>query len=195
MMGLGMAMKDANKSAAADILFQAVASQESHSGFASWAKELLPAGIGSPDDYILGLGKQLFENVDKTGINKEAAIKYVDACEAFGLAYPGAEAPEKLFKAAEVAKSIKTYQKSLTLYDWILEKYPDYEKAATSLFLKGFIVENNLRDDKKARELYDEFLSRYPNHDLADDVEFLIENLGKSDQEILEMIEAKRKDK
>ena len=55
MMGLGMAMKDANKSAAADILFQAVASQESHSGFASWAKELLPAGIGSPDDYILCL--------------------------------------------------------------------------------------------------------------------------------------------
>ena len=131
---------------------------------------------------------------DNTGINKDAAMQYVDACEAYALAYPdNKNTADNLFKAAEVAKSIRTFPKSLSLYDWIIEKYPNYEKAPTALFLKGFIIENNIKDDKKAGEIYRQFLSQYPKHDLADDVEFLIENIGKSDQEILEMIEAKRK--
>ena len=81
----------------------------------------------------------------------------------------------------------------MSIYDWILEKYPNYEKAPTSLFLKGFIIENNIKDDVMAKEIYNKFLSDYPKHDLADDVQFLIDNLGKSDQEILEMIESKKK--
>lgn len=44
-----------------------------------------------------------------------------------------------------------------------------------------------------AKSIYNEFLKKYPTHDLADDVQFLIDNLGKSDQEILEMIESKKK--
>ncbi|MBT8232267.1 MAG: tetratricopeptide repeat protein [Saprospiraceae bacterium] len=162
---------------------------------ADQAKALLTEDIQDVNEYVVSLGKKIFENPDNTGINRFASLAYVDACEAFALSHPkDANAPDYLFKAAEVAKSLRTFPKSLTLYDWIIEEYPDFEKAGTALFLKGFIIENNLGDDEKAREIYNEFLKKYPKHDLADDVQFLIENLGKSDEEILKMIESKQKE-
>ena len=158
------------------------------------AKALLSEDIPNLEDYIAGIGKSIFENPDNTGINRNASLAYVDACEAYALVNPQSEtSPSLLFKAAEVAKSLRTFPKSLTLYDWVIEKYPNYEKAGTAMFLKGFIIENNLGDDVKAKEVYDAFLKKYPKHDLADDVQFLIENLGKSDEEILKMIESKQK--
>jgi len=155
----------------------------------------LPEGMKNIEEFLNDLGTKIFDDPDNTGINRAASLNYVDACEAYVLVNPTSEnAAETLFKAAEVAKSLRTYPKSLSLYDWIIEKYPNYEKTSTSLFLKGFIIENNLGNDEKAREVYDAFLSTYPDHELADDVEFLIENLGKTDEEILQMIESRRKD-
>jgi hypothetical protein len=37
-------------------------------------------------------------------------------------------------------------------------------------------------------------VEKYPSHDLADDVQFLLDNLGKSNEEILEMIENKKQE-
>ena len=62
------------------------------------------------------------------------------------------------------------------------------------MFLKAYVLENNLNDIERARETYNAFLAKYPTHHLADDVNFLLENLGKSDDEILELITKKQKD-
>ena len=186
-------MKSMKKETASNTLYKGLL--DNFPGFSriGEVKQHMTVPIDSIDVYIKSLGGKLFEDVDNTGINKTAALQYVDACEAYALAYPQSpQTPETLFKAAEVAKSLRTFSKSLSLYDWILEKYPNYDKAPTSLFLKGFIIENNIGDDTKARELYDAFLVRYPKHDLADDVQFLIDNLGKTDEQILDMIESKR---
>ena len=63
------------------------------------------------------------------------------------------------------------------------------------MFLKGFIIENNIKDDSLALKVYQDFRAKYPEHNLADDAQFLIENIGKSDEEILQMIENKREGK
>lgn len=189
-------MTKMKKSAAANTLYMSIV--DNHKDFAQMdqVKSNIPDSLTTVDAYLLDLGERLFVDVDNTGINRNAAMKYVDASEAFALGYPNSpKTAETLFKSAEVAKSIRTFAKSLSLYDWIIDKYPDYEKAPTALFLKGFIIENNVGDDKKAREIYDLFLKKYPDNDLADDVEFLIDNLGKSDEEILQMIEDKRREK
>ena len=153
----------------------------------------LPKEITDINSYLTSLGEAIFQDPDNTGINRKASLAYVDACEAYALVYPkAADAPEYLFKAAEVSSSLRTFPKSISLYDWILDRYPNYEKASTSLFLKGFTFENRLGDDDKAREIYTDFIKQYPDHDLVDDIQFLIENLGKTDEEILQMIEEKR---
>jgi tetratricopeptide (TPR) repeat protein len=145
------------------------------------------------DAYIQSLGTKIFEEPDFNGLNRASCTEYIDACQAHALSYPNsASSPSYLYKAAEVAKSIKSTQKALTLYDWILDEYPDFDKAATTLFIKGFIIENELGNDDLARTVYNSFLEKYPKHELADDVEFLIENLGKTDEEIAKLIESKR---
>ncbi len=189
-------MKKMKKESAANTLYMSI--KDNHSGFGNMAavKAMIADSLPSIDNYILSLGEKLFIDVDNTGINRNAAMEYVDACEAFALGYPDSpQTAENLFKSAEVAKSIRTFGKSLSLYDWILERYPNYEKAPTAMFLKAFIIENNMKDDAKAKEIYNQFIKTYPDHDLADDVEFLLENIGKTDEEILKMIEDKRKDK
>lgn len=193
---LASMMKTLKKTAASNTLYQSIVDNAPNFDKVSEAKAAITDEYENIDSYIYNLGEELFKNPDNTGINRTAAMKYVDACEAYALGYPnGANTPAYLFKSAEVAKSLRTYSKSLSLYDWVLEKYPNYEKAPTALFLKGFIIENNVGDDVKARQIYDQFLSTFPSHDLADDVQFLIDNLGKTDEEILQMIESKRKDK
>lgn len=148
------------------------------------------------DQYLATLGSQIFVNPDLNGLNRKASIDYIDACQAFALVnVDNPKAPENLYKAAEVAKSIRSVGKALSLYDWILEKYPNFDKAPTTLFIKGFLVENELRNDVMAKEIYEEFLKKYPENNLVDDVKFLLENLGKTDEEISKMIEAKQQNK
>jgi len=148
------------------------------------------------DKFIKNVGEEIFADLEKTGkLNVKAAKDYVNDCEAFALVNPGDKrTPEYLFKAAEVAHTIKSYNKTFELYDWLMEKYSQYEKAPTALFLKGYIFDNELKDSTKAVALYDEFLQKYPNSDLVDDVKTLKEFMGKSDEDILKMIEKEKKE-
>ena len=149
------------------------------------------------DKFLLEEGKKIFVDLEKTGkLNVKAAKNYVNDCEAFALIAPkDSLSPEYLFKAGEVAHTIKSYDKTFELYDWILEKYPDYKKTPTALFLKGYILDNELKKYKDAEKIYNEFLQRYPDSDLVDDVKTLKQYMGKSDEEILNMIEAKKQEK
>lgn len=191
---LATLMKSMQKPAAADVLFKGVANRFPNFKSKAELEGMLSEPIESLEDYVTNIGASIFENPDDTGINRSAALQYVDVCEAYALVNPQAEStPEFLFKAAEVAKSIQTFTKSLSIYDWLIEKYPSYEKTPTSMFLKGFIIENNLGSDSLALVAYNDFIAKYPNDDLVDDAQFLIQNLGKSDEEILEMIEERQK--
>lgn len=126
--------------------------------------------------------------------NETAATQYVDATEAYVLINPDdPDCPELLNKAAETARSLKTYNKAISLYDWVIEKYPASKVAAQSLFLKAFTFDNELHDIENARYYYQEFIKRYPNNDFADDAKVLMENLGKTDQEFLESIQEQNK--
>lgn len=147
-----------------------------------------------PTVYIDTLFAQVFRDPDQFGLNRNVALKFVDATEAYAISAPCSDkTPEYLYRAGEIARSIRTLPKALSIYDWILESYPDYEKTPTVYFLKGFMMENNVQDQEAAREIYEDFLVKYPTHEMADDVQFLLDNLGKSDEEILEFLEKQQK--
>ena len=143
--------------------------------------------------YLQDMALKVFDNPDAIGVNIINAKEYVNSCEAYTLVLPADSlAPRYLFNAAEMSRTVKTFDKTLFLYDWLIAKYPNYEKTPMAMFLKGFILENELNNIDKAKEVYRKFLENYPAHDLADDVQFLYDNLGKSNEEILEMIEKNR---
>lgn len=120
------------------------------------------------------------------------AKKYVDMCEAFAVLNPDApDVAVVLHKAGETARTLSNHKKAIEIYDWILDDYPNHEKTAQALFLKAFTYDNNMKDPKTAKSLYELFLQKYPNDDFADDTKFLLENIGKSDEEIIKGFEKK----
>lgn len=195
LLALADIMSSINKKKAANVLYNGVVNRFADSDAAEQAKQKMSSEAANIDEYLTKIGEEVFETPDKYGVNRKSAQSYVDACEAYALAYPGtAKAPEYLYKGTEVSRTLRTFNKSLTMYDWILKDYPQYEKAPTAMFLKGFIVENELKNDELAKTVYQEFLQRYPDHQLVDDVNFLLENVGKSDEEIMKMIEQNKKE-
>lgn len=157
------------------------------------AKSMLESPILDKDAYIAKIAESVFENPDRFGINFANAQKYVDICEAYALVYPNDKrTPEYLYKASEIAVAIRTYSKSLNLYDWLIDFYPDYAKTPNALFAKGYLLDEELNKRELAKAAFSKFLETYPNHELADDAKFLLENIGKSGDEIIQIIEAEK---
>lgn len=119
-------------------------------------------------------------------IDYEVANDFIGVCEIYGLLLPADQhTPDYLHEAAKTAGYIRSFPKALELYEWLYEKYPTHEKAAQALFMMGFTYDNEIKDIDKAKELYEAFIEKYPDNDFADDARFLLENLGKSDEEII----------
>ncbi|MFK7908080.1 MAG: tetratricopeptide repeat protein [Chitinophagales bacterium] len=136
----------------------------------------------------------LYEKGKETNFDIKAAMGTVRAYEAFAKKnVTDAQTPEYLFKAAEIQRSLKNYKKAIENYETIQAKHPDYAKTPHSMFLLGFIYENDLKDSDKAKALYEQFLERYPEHELADDVKFSLDNLGISPEDIIKGFEEKNK--
>ena len=117
----------------------------------------------------------------------DIATSFVDGCEAYVLANPTAkDAVDYLHQAGQTARSIRTFRKAISLYDWIYSKYPSDPRAGQALFLEAFTYDNELKEVDVARQLYEQFIDKFPKDELADDAKFLLKNLGKSDDESLQ---------
>jgi len=197
MLELADQMSQIKRAGTANIIYKSLIENFPSSAEGKSASSKIDPSVSNIQNYIINIGEKIAQGeVDKYGFNKNAALKYVDACEAYALVYPDApDAPSHLYKAAEIAKAIQTLPKLLSIYDWVIDKYPNFDKTPTMYFLKGFTLENDLKDDAAAKKVYEEFIQKYPKHELRDDIDFLLEHLGKSDEEIRKIIESKNANK
>ncbi len=146
------------------------------------------------DSLLRQIGLHMF-NDSIYRLNEDMARLYVDASEAAVMANPNMpQAAEYLHRAAETARTLRNIPKAITLYDWIIEKYPTDKRGATSLFLKAFTFDNDLKDYVSAKKYYEEFLAQYPNNEFTPSAKFLLENLGKSEEELKQILEKKSKE-
>lgn len=101
--------------------------------------------------------------------------------------------PIYLYRAAEASLYINQGIKAISYLKQIESGYPDFPNMGNVIFLIGFTYDNNVMDIDAAREYYEKFLEKYPEHPLANDTKILIENLGKSPEELIREFEAKNK--
>ena len=154
-------------------------------------------------EQINALGKNMYDQVNHRPI-KEKAEDYISASELYASMMPSDTAgPDYLIKAGETARSLAStaapaakkalFDKAIKLYDWVIQKYPNHPKASQALFLKGFTLDEDLKDFAGAKEIYTRFLAKYPEDQFADDTQFLLDNIGVTDQQIIEKFEKKDK--
>ena len=191
LLDLGDIMINLNKVHASNIIYKELHQKDQNNPEINKRMVLIDSVAQSKSNYLQHLFDQVTINPDEIGINKKAALKYVDAAEAYALVSPnGNLTADYLYKAAEIARSLRTMPKAMSIYDWIIEDYQEYEKIPTITFIKGFILEQEYKKPEAAREVYEKFLERYPDHQMAESARFLLKNMGKSDEEILQAIEA-----
>jgi len=98
-------------------------------------------------------------------------------------------AVDMLFKAGEVSMGIGQSNLAVKYFRTINEDHPEFYKAPEALFLSGFCEENLNNDTAQARFLYELFVEQFPKHKLAEDARFSIQNMGKSDEDLIRMFE------
>lgn len=137
---------------------------------------------------------QKIQDAESNLYAKEGAFQFNDslatitiaAYEQYATAFPEDTAsPEYLFKAADLYRAKRDFEPALAIYSKLQTNYADFKKVPQTVFLQGFVYENDLKDMPKAKERYETFLAEYPTHDLAKDVKFSLDHLGKSPEEII----------
>lgn len=148
-------------------------------------KEVVKNDTASIAEHILALSSSMY-NENTHQVDFQTANDYIKICELYALLKPNdAKSPDYLYHAGETARAIRSFPKAIQIYNWIKEAFPQYDKLSQVLFLKAFTYDNDLENKTKAKSLYEEFLRKYPEDDFADDTQFLLENLGKDDEEII----------
>ena len=95
--------------------------------------------------------------------------------------------PQYLMKAAEVQGNVLHTERSVELFDRIIEDYPDFEDVPMCYFLKGNSLELNSQIEE-AKAAYEEFLAKYPDHYMADQTRKMLPHVGSSNEEMLAYI-------
>jgi len=70
----------------------------------------------------------------------------------------------------------------------LVDKFPDSEQAPQALFLAGDYYQYKLKEFDKARNCYEKMVEKYPKDPLTAQARILLQNLGKSPEELLDII-------
>ncbi len=152
---------------------------------ASALRDSLAVGLPPVPQQLDSLKLTLYNS--QVRIDRAVAERFVQVAEAYSLVQPQAEnVPAYLYDAAKVAGYLGNFSQAIDLYATVYQHYPEYEKAHQALFMLGFIYDSDLKDFDKARRYYELYIEKYPEGVFADQIDMLIKNLGKSDEELLE---------
>lgn len=150
-------------------------------------------------DYLENINKlenNMYTDTVSFEIDTKIAKNLINAYDSFATDFPkDSLAPDYLFKSAEISRALSNPDKSIENYNKVINDYKDYKRMPYCIFLKAFVYENQLNDIIKAKKYYTKFVDNYPDHDFADDAKVLIENLGKSPEELIKSFEEKNKNK
>jgi outer membrane protein assembly factor BamD (BamD/ComL family) len=145
---------------------------------------------------IAGCGGLPDKGLIEKGTALEKKEKFADAIKTYEKLvkkYP--KSPlciESIYRIANIYTSgLQDYPSAVAAYDRIVKNYPDSTaRAAQAQFMIGFIYNNYVQDTTRAGIAYRAFLEKFPTHDLADDVKWELQYLGKSIDEIPELAKA-----
>ncbi|MEZ4907044.1 MAG: hypothetical protein R2771_05255 [Saprospiraceae bacterium] len=135
--------------------------------------------------------KKVFNSLETTGkYDLVNAKKFINAVSLYAYINPNNEnTVSYLYNAAQMSQMVGMNKRAIDIYDWILDDYPTNDKVSNALFMKGFLLDSELKNYSEAKKCYEEFLVRFPESPLVNDVKNSLKYLGMSDEEVLEKLE------
>ncbi len=174
--------------ASAQTVYQAMQQAYPEAKEAKKAAKQLPAGLQPLPGRLEELRQSIYKE-GEAGINYRMANAYLNSAELHALLLPEEpNTPELLYRAGEIARAVRSFERAIALYQQLSEQHSSHEYASKALFMQAFTYDDDLNEYGRARALYEQFLERYPEDDFADDAQVLLDNLGKNEQEIIEQL-------
>ncbi|MBN8697548.1 MAG: tetratricopeptide repeat protein [Bacteroidetes bacterium] len=99
--------------------------------------------------------------------------------------------PDFLFKAGEVATANMQYKQAVGYYKGLTNRFPDYKYKEEAFYLQAHIWDNFLNNDDSARVIYEMVIQKFPTSHYAEDAKAAIQNLGKTDEQLIEEFKKK----
>lgn len=104
-------------------------------------------------------------------------------------------APVFLIKAGQIAQSVKKYTQAQAFFQKCIDEFPNFKSRGAAMFLLAQLYDDALilNNESEARTIYHQILREYPNTSYANDAKACIQNLGKSDEQLIEEFLKKNK--
>jgi len=104
-------------------------------------------------------------------------------------------APEFLLKGGQVAQTIKNYSKAEELFKKCTIKFPKYKNRGAALFLLAQLYDevSMLNNETEAKIIYTQIIMEYPKSSYANDAKACLENIGKTDEQLVQEFLKKNK--
>lgn len=117
-------------------------------------------------------------------VNRKSLIGLI--CFLLLLAHCGKKMSEEQY-LTEAQKYMNNgrFFESITMYNELIEKFPNSTQVPKTLFMIGFIYANELQDSVKAKAYYSTFLNRFPDNELATSVRWEMTHLGSDVNTVL----------
>lgn len=140
-------------------------------------------------DQITQKEKSLFDTLTLTP-DTTKANELIKLYEQYASNYPDdSNSIKYLFRSAEICSNIGKAEESVIIIDKIIKTYPEDKLIPIVMHYKGFLYEERIKDLDKAKKSYEDLIKAFPNSDLAVSAQACIDNLGKTDLEIIKEFE------
>ncbi len=124
-----------------------------------------------------------------TSINMPDAEKAIQAFNSYSsFCKDKAEAAVYLLKGGQVARSVGKYTVAQAMLKQCANDFPDFKDRGAALFLLAQLYDeaSMLNNEAEAKKLYEQIIKEYPKTDYANDAKAALNNLGKTDEQLIQ---------
>lgn len=122
-----------------------------------------------------------------SAMNKALAEQAINAFGAYASNCNDSMAPVFLLKAGQVAQSVMNIEKAKSFFNTCITDFPQYKNRGAAMFLLARLYDEPrmLNNEAEAKKLYEQIVKEYPKTVWAQDAKAAIQNLGKSDEDLI----------
>lgn len=100
-----------------------------------------------------------------------------------------------LVKGGQVAQSIRNFTQAKAMWEQCITNFPQSKNRSVAMFLLAQLYDDvtMLNNEEEAKKLYEQIVKEYPKSALATDAKTCLNNLGKSDEQLVQEFLKKNK--
>ncbi len=138
-------------------------------------------------------------NVALTNLTNPDSMRFIcqaqiDLCKKFVELYAkDPKVPVFLTYQAKAHRANNQFKEAVQVYNTIEQRYPEFDGIPEVMFVKAFILDEELDQKDQAKEAYNALITKFPNHPFSKDAQALLTQLHMSDDELIKMFEEKNK--